>query len=363
MKRNIQAILMRVLFTILLPAENGNAQSGESEQDFKISGYGEIFYSYALNRPADHHIAPFLYNYNRHNTFNVNLAMLKASYSRERFRGNIALMAGTYTNDNMVNEKGALQYIYEANAGVKITRNKNLWLDAGILPAHIGWESAIGKDCPTLTRSIAAENSPYFETGARLSYTTDNGKWYIAALALNGWQRIERTDGNNSLSFGHQLLFKPGKNITINSSSYIGNDKPDSTRQMRYFHDLYGQFQLSRHFTVTLGFDAGAEQQIKGSNRYNTWYSTAIIAAYAINNWNIALRGEYYQDPRGVIITGTANGFKALGYSLNVDKKIAGNFLWRVEARRFNSKDNLFSKYTRATNNDFFMTSSFAFSF
>ncbi|ANH80809.1 hypothetical protein A8C56_07300 [Niabella ginsenosidivorans] len=353
-------LTVALLSTRALWAQNDST----AQHSLSISGYADVYYAYDFNKPANHIIAPFLYNYNRHNTFNVNLAMIKASYNRERVRGNIALMAGTYTNDNMTNEKGALKNIYEADAGVKIVKNKNLWIDAGILPSHIGWESAIGKDGPTLTRSIAAENSPYFETGARLSYTTDNGKWYIAALALNGWQRIERPDGNNSIAFGHQVIFKPNASITINSSSFIGNDKPDSIRQMRYFHDLYGQLQLSKHFALTLGLDAGAEQQFKNSDRYNTWYSAVAIAAYTLNNWNIALRGEYYQDPRGVIIpVATANGFKTWGYSLNVDRRITGNFLWRVEARAFNSKDKLFLQNNQPTYNKFLITSSLAFSF
>ena len=120
-------------------------------------------------------------------------------------------MAGTYPQDNMVAEQGALRYINEANIGVKISENKNLWIDAGIMPSHIGWESAIGKDNYTLTRSIAAENSPYFETGVRLSYTTDNGKWYLSGLVLNGWQRIAKPEGNQSISFGHQVTYKPSE--------------------------------------------------------------------------------------------------------------------------------------------------------
>ena len=56
-----------------------------------------------------------------------------------------------------------------------------------------------------LTRSLAAENSPYFETGAKISYTSDNGKLFLSGLVLNGWQRIARLEGNQTLAFGHQI--------------------------------------------------------------------------------------------------------------------------------------------------------------
>lgn len=358
--------IIPVLFSFpFLTIQELKAQDENPEKKLTISGYGEVFYSYDLSNPANHIKQPFFYTYNRHNTFNVNLAMLKANYSTERARGNIALMAGTYSNDNMTAEKGLLKNIYEANAGFKLSKKKELWVDAGILPSHIGWESAIGKDCPTLTRSIAAENSPYFETGARMSYTSDNGKWYMSGLVLNGWQRIERPDGNNSPAFGHQLTFKPTDKITLNSSSFIGNDKPDSIRQMRYFHDLYGQFLLSPNVATTIGFDIGMEQKEKGSKSYNRWFTPVLILNWFSDNWNLALRGEYYSDPKGVIIpTATPNGFKVAGYSLNIDRKITDQFVWRLEARGLNSKDKIFySSDDKPVNNNFAVTTSLAFSF
>jgi hypothetical protein len=40
------------------------------------------------------------------------------------------------------------------------------------MPSHIGFESVISADCWTLTRSLLAENSPYYETGMRLEATS-----------------------------------------------------------------------------------------------------------------------------------------------------------------------------------------------
>lgn len=125
-----------------------------------FSGYAEIFYSYDFNQPANPIRQPFLYTYNRHNEFNLNLGLVKANYATENMRANLALMTGTYPQDNMSAEQDLLKHINEANIGFKISKTKNIWIDAGIMPSHIGWESAIGKDNLTLTRSIGAENSP-----------------------------------------------------------------------------------------------------------------------------------------------------------------------------------------------------------
>lgn len=316
----------------------------EDDKPLKISGYAEVYYQHDFNNPENNSRPGFVYSHNRNNEFNVNLAFVKANYETERLRANLALGVGTYMNANYAAEPDVLKNIYEANVGFKISKSKNLWIDAGILPSHIGFESAVGADCFTLTRSMPADNSPYFETGAKISYTTDNGKWLVSGLVLNGWQRIQRPEGNSTPAFGHQLTFKPNEKLTLNSSSFIGNDKADSIRQMRYFHNLYAIYQVNEKFGIIAGFDIGAEQKEKGSDAYNSWYAPVLIAKYAPSEkFSIMARGEYYHDEKGVIIaTGTENGFKTFGYSLNADYYILPNLVWRTEVKNLSSQDEIF---------------------
>lgn len=341
------------------------AQKDSNTPHFTISGYLEVYYGYDFGKPEDHNRPPFIYSHNRHNEVNLNLGFIKAGYQTEKLRTNFALAAGTYMNANLASEPGVLKNIYEANAGVKISKNANLWVDAGIFASHIGFESAVSKDCQTLTRSIMAENSPYYEAGAKIGYSSPNEKWFMSALLLNGWQHIQRPDGNNTPAFGHQLTFKPNAKITLNSSSFIGNDKPDSTKQMRYFHDFYGIFQLNEKLSFTAGFDIGAEQKFKGSKDYNTWYSPAFILGFQPHEkHHLAGRLEYYNDAKGVIIsTAKPNGFKTWGYSVNYDYAILKNVVWRSEAKLFNASDNLFTKEGEVTKNNFCVTTSLAISF
>lgn len=338
----------------------------EENKPLKISGYAEIYYQFDANNPKNNSRPPFIYSHNRNNEVNLNLGFIKANYETEKLRANLSLATGTYMNANYSAESGVLKNIYEANVGVKISKSKNLWIDAGILPSHIGFESAISKDCWALTRSLQAENSPYFESGAKISYTSNSGKWFLSGLVLNGWQRIQRVDGNSTVAFGHQLTYKPTEKITLNSSSFIGSDKPDSLRQMRYFHNLYGIFQLTDKFALTTGFDIGAEQKAKGSDQYNVWYSPVIIAKFSpTEKLSFAVRGEYYQDKKGVIIaTGTDNGFQTFGYSLNADYWILPNLVWRTEVKNLNSKDQIFLNRNEAfKDNNFSAVTSLAVSF
>ena len=353
---------LSLLLSFFILLTHAAAQSDTSALKWSISGYAEPYFGYDFNQPKNDERPAFIYSHNRHNEFNINLAYIKAAVSTDRTRANLALMAGTYANANLANEPGTLRNVLEANGGVKLSKKHNLWLDAGIFGSHIGFESAIGKDCWTLTRSILAENSPYYEAGAKLTFTSKNEKWMLSALALNGWQRMQRVPGNSLLSGGWQIQYKPNDRITLNSSGFIGTDKPDTARLIRVFHNFYGIFQLTQSFGLTFGFDTGWEESPVPQAKANFWYSPVIIGRYAFNSRvAVAARVEFYDDLHGVIIqTGTSHGFQTSGLSANVDILFHKNALWRIEGRFLNSKDDVFVRNGRMTNTNGFLTTSLA---
>lgn len=361
MKNNCNSMKKLILFLLAFPVITTFAQEKDKPQ-VGWTAYLETYYQYDFNKPKDNNRPPFIYSHNRHNEFNLNLGFIKGTYNSERTRANLALAAGTYVNANYSNEPGILKNIFEANIGFKISKNKNIWIDAGILPSHIGFESAISKDCWTLTRSLLAENSPYFEAGAKLSYTSDNGKWLMSAMALNGWQRITRVNGNSLMSWGAQLQFKPSEKIVLNYSNFLGTDNPDSTRKIRFFHNLFGTFTLTDHLGLIAGFDIGTEGK---NGAHNNWYSPVIIVKYSFNEkWSMSGRAEVYNDKKEVIITtGTPNGFQTSGYSVNIDFGPSKNILLRLEARNLRSKDAIFQKENNSVKGNFFITSSLAVNF
>ncbi len=332
--------LLFLIITSLFFINGSQAQKYFTDSNLSISGYLETYFVFDFSNPNDHLRPQFLYSFNRHNEVNLNMGYVMAAYDNSKVRGKLALMTGTYANANLSAEPGVLKNIFEANAGVKISTEKELWIDAGVFASHIGFESAVGANCWNMTRSLLAENSPYYLSGVKVSYTSENRKWFLSGLLLNGWQRIQRIPGNNTPAAGHQLTWTPNEKVTLNSSSFAGSDSPDSTRKMRYFHNLYGQFQLSNKFALLAGLDMGAEQKAYLSNRYNFWYSPVLIARLSSGE-NLAFAGrlEYYSDKNGVIIsTGQDDPFQVFGYSLNMDLRVTDNLLWRLEGRVLNSK-------------------------
>lgn len=352
-------------FSSIGQSSSDTTNSWNKKPTLELSGFIDAFYVYDFNQPQSAKRQAFLFNHNRHNEFNINLAFLKFALSHEKYRANLALHAGTYSNDNYAAEPGVLKNIFEATIGLALDKKNKLWLDAGIMPSHIGFESAISSDNMNLTRSLLAENSPYFLAGAKLTYAP-NDKIELAGLVVNGWQRIQRLNGNSMLSFGSQLKYTPTEKVTINWSTFIGTDDPDSLRRMRYFSNLYSQINFTENVAFIAGFDVGMQQKFKNSTEQNIWLSPVIIAQFTLNNhWKTAIRGEYYEDKAGVIIpTGTFNGFMTSGVSVNVDYAPTENILCRLEGRWLNSKDKIFeSNASTFSNNNFILGASIAIKF
>ncbi len=348
---------MKLIATFLGLSVAVTAFAQDKPAPLQFSGYVETYYAYDFSRPANGERPDFLYNYDQHNEFNINLAYLKAAYTGEQIRSNLAIMAGTYAQANLILEPELARYVFEANAGVKLAKNKNLWLDVGIMPSHIGFESAIGKDCWTLSRSIIAENSPYYESGAKVTYISSDEKWQMSGLLLNGWQRIARTNRSNIPDFGSQLLYKPSDRFTFNWSTYIGKESYTTALLNRYFNNLYVQSQLNSKWGMLAGFDIGAQERSQDNNALDYWWSRVFIVRYTPRDYfRLALRIEDYVDPRNVILNLTSTEFRVQGASLNLDFIKSKYGMLRIEPRYLYSVNPIFVKGNQLVNSNFAFT-------
>lgn len=299
-----------------------------------------------------------MYNYNRHNEFNINIALLRAKLEYENVYASIALHAGTYVEDNYAAEK--IKYLNEAFVGLYFDKLKKHSLEVGILPSYIGFESATTASNLTLSRSILAENSPYFMTGIKYNFKPSD-KWTFVALLTNGWQRIAKPNKEVAPSFGSQIVYKPSGDATFNWSTFVGKEFNGTGFAMRYFSNLYYDQKWNAKWRTIAGFDIGNQEL---SNKQSaTWLSPVFIAQYSINpKWQAAFRTEYYQDKENVIIA-TSDAFEAFGFSFNVDYVPNSKVKLRNEARYINSKNNVFADASSLVPSTLFWTSSLNFEF
>ncbi|MCH7410011.1 porin [Belliella sp. DSM 111904] len=340
-----------ILFAVALMGTVQAMAQDPKKPDIKFSGFVDVYYGFDFNQPFSNERPDFLFNHTRHNEVNLNLGLVNMEIDGGFYRGNIGLMVGTYAQYNLAAEQDLLKNVFEANIGLALDKERKLWIDAGIFASHIGFESAISAQNYTLTRSLLAENSPYFLSGAKLTYTP-NEKWEFEGGIFNGWQRIQRLPGNTSPAFGTRVTHTPNDKLTFNWSTFIGNDFPQEDKRMRYFNNLYAQLQVSQKVGLILGFDYGIQEEsssivaVGDERAFEQWFSPVGILRVDFNeNWGMALRSEYYQDEKGVIISSfSPAGFKTTGFSINIDRKITDNILFRIEGRHLQNASPNFEK-------------------
>jgi hypothetical protein len=320
------------------------AQDSVGARAFSFGAYVEAYLGLGFTGTSGGRRPAYLYHFTRDGRPAVNLAYVRADYARGGLRVHGALAAGSYMSANYAAESRGLRNILEANVGVRLARKADVWLDAGVLPSHIGFESAVGRDNWNLTRSMVAENSPYYETGVRLSHTSADGRLQAGYYLLTGWQRIRMLPGNTMPSHGLQVNYKPSGRLTLNYSGFIGTDRPDSLRRWRHYHDLYAILDLGGGFGMVAGLDIGVERPLRPDVGVDIWHAPVCILRYAPDgSWALALRAERYADAGGVIIdTGRPGGFRADGYSANLDHRPSERVMLRAEARLFRSRTRVF---------------------
>ena len=355
----MKIIIFSMLMVSGIAVSAQDSSANEKKTRLEISGYTDIYYQFDFNKPGDKQRPPFLYNFKRHNEINTNLTLLKASYNGKKIRANLGVMAGNYAKYNLAAEPEFFRYIYEANIGYKFSEKVSV--DAGILPSHIGCESAVAKDNWNLSRSILAESSPYYETGIKFNYSP-NDQWSFSLLVLQGWQNIK--DHNSSKALGTQIIFTPNEKMVFNSSSFIGNEKPDSAKQVRLFHNFHFTYNISSKLKTLFMLDLGAERKID-KEEYNKWMGTALLLQYSFaKKFAAAARAEFYRDKNGVIISNYLPAkFETTGLAFNLDYHPFKYMVIRGEIRYLHAKDKIFERNNSPVQSNFSILGSAAFYF
>ncbi|SET36855.1 porin [Hymenobacter actinosclerus] len=366
---------MKALLTLslaLLAAGGASAQTTAAPADsaapnpLTVYGFVDGYYGYDFKYAPTNTRPAFLYSHNRQNEFTINQGLVGLRYDNGQVRGAIGLHAGSYPSANYAAEDPVLRHIYEGYAGFR-PFNK-AWLDVGIFASHIGFESALSKDNWTLTRSLMAENSPYYEAGARFTYEVAP-RLTLTGLVLNGWQNIRET--NQGKALGTQLQWRPTAKLLINSSTFYGNEQPpDSVRRRRYFHNFYATYAATSRLSLALVFDVGKQESERRGGKADTWHTGAAFVRYQLApQWSATARAEYYHADRGVLIgSGSPRpgdpGFRVKAASLNLDYAPAANVVVRVEGRLMDARRPIFEQ-RNSRNADSYgnLTSSIALSF
>jgi hypothetical protein len=322
------------ILTILIAASvYSNAQTITFKDSAKLTFSGVVEPYFTYDKDSSHVLQKqdFVVSYKNNRAFSVNIALVKANFEYKAMRANLAIQMGSYVDANLATESNGMKYINEANIGFKLSKTKNIWLDAGIIPSHIGSETVWTKDNMTLTRSIVADNTPFYQAGACLNYTSKNEKLYLSALFINGWQRVSRL---GAFGYGTQLKYKFSNKISLNYSTYFGFM---SSTEFRNYHNGFLNISPTKNWKIQAGLDLGFQKLNRvngiGSTRM-IWAPLLIVQYKHDNHWAFTLRNEYYGDMKNMIIDLPSQyGTRTYALSLNADYKINKYLIFRNEVK------------------------------
>ncbi len=334
-----------VLTVILIGAGTAQARGQDSTASrTSVSAFIDAYYAYDFGRPPGRDRS-FLTQAVRTNEFNLNLVHLALALDRSNVRAKLALQAGTSVQANFAAEPrtGAIsgpeltRHIQEATLGVRAA--SGVWIDAGIYPSYIGWEGWVSATNPTYTRSLVAEFTPYFLSGARVTWTPSK-RVTIQGHLMNGWQNV--SENNDAKAVGVRVDYSPSDRLTLVYANYAGNEQPTGTpAKTRFFQQAMAKGTAGR-----LGWQAQVDYGREGRGGTNRdWYGWAAIGRWSFDPATaLAIRIEHYSDPHQVIVvTGRSDGLVASSGSAGVDRTLPGGVLWRLEARRIRATTPLFA--------------------
>lgn len=342
------------------------SSSGEQIGKLTIGAYIDAYFGYDFSRPETGQI-PYFVSMNRHNEASINLAFLDVRYNSERIRGRFVPGFGTYMNSNYQGESGSLKNLVEANVGYKMFKDKEIWVDFGILGSPYTNESAVSRDHLMYTRSFAPEYVPYYLSGAKISMPISE-KFTAYLYLLNGWQQIR--DQNRGKSIGTQLEFRPNAKNLFNWNTYLGDErnkeKPDD--RLRLFSDLYWIYKSGGNWDFTSCIYGGFQNNL--DERFNKkvfWWQYNFIARYSFSD-KASLSGslEYFSDPNAIQITSETIQSEIQVFSKGIcfNFNPESNLTLRLEARYFKAREAIFKDLAQQPTSDkFWLVSNVTFSF
>ena len=314
------------------------AQEKDTTSSFKFSGYVDTYYAYYTDSVGTNNYSKFPVISPRSNVFGLNIIQFTGQYTSDKIRA-----IGTIHYGDIPASAWAAQpfnMIQDANIGFKLC--KNLWLAAGFFKTHIGTEALLPKDNIASTLSVITVYEPWFQAGAKLTYTP-NENLTMSLHLLNGYNTFVET--NKSKSIGMAITYLLGKRGSIGYYNLIGDESHDSvtTSHLRVLNNLVFTYELTNKLKVLAGVDYIYEQHssISDSTKAAFIYSGILTFRYQLTSkLGAYARGELFNDANGMLTGKIADaqnkqtGYILTGETAGLEYKVSDNSYIRLEGRQ-----------------------------
>ena len=344
----VRSLLTSMLYLILLNSAPAYSEQVIYDQDeYKVSLDGLFDLYYGSDFSSSHNsVKQFATQAIRNEQLNVNLVYLGSTVELERIKLRLAAQGGNSVDINYSSESNPqVRYLQEAYLGYSIL--DNLEIVGGIYLSHIGQESFISVSNINYQRSLIADYSPYYESGAKFIYKPDEDLEFQFHL-LNGWQNITNNSyEDGDLGYGTYLKYQIDPSLYLMHATYVGNINYSSNNYdgLRIFNDLGFGYKINELTELVGSYDFGFQEVGEAiDNDYSFWNGFSVSLGHKLTEkLRLGTRVEGFFDSDNLIVsTKNSAPFKVWGGSLNVDYYLLNDLWLRGEVRYLKSADSVF---------------------
>jgi len=318
-------------------------------REFQISGMVDTIYGYNFNEPPDGKSPGRVYDRNSEE-FNLNageLVFQKPITERHPWGARIDLYGGTDSEPNWSAGLGDpedyinLQQAYfeiDASLASIIPDANKLNLKFGKFVSLIGAEVIESRDNWNTTRAFAFGYAvPFTLTGARATYTFDNG-WDAALALVNGWDTFQDTNQSKSVEghFGfNNIKLGEVSSLTFLVQGIYGSEMADDNDSKRALGDFVAIWKTPwEPLSFMYNFDYGHEENGDPDGGPAHWVAQAVYGRVNIlEQVSLSTRLEYFDDAEGVrISSGYPANYKE--YTVTLEYRPIEKMVTRLEFRR-----------------------------
>ena len=274
----------------------------------------------------------FYYNHHTLRKPSLNYASVLFEKKLDTWQFQLGIHDGIYVRRNYADQPKLSQLLSHANLQYTFPKKPSFKIMAGVFPSHIGFEAVRSDANLTASRSMLAENSPYYESGLQLQYAQYEKPWKLGVHLLTGWQQAQIVMPIKHISWGYNFEYAITPYLTLNYNGFIGYLNTAS-EQRRSYQNFYATLNTDKWKTIW-GFDQGS---MSISHQNHQWISPVFIVQH---HWkkqlNWAFRYEYMQtfsDPLFLVDQNTLFD-RRNATSVNLDFNSKKNWLWRLEYKQ-----------------------------
>jgi hypothetical protein len=305
--------------------------SDSTKKAFNLTGSIDAYYRYNFHNAEDlgdagyNNLTSFT---NSQNTFAIGMASLKADYTTGKVTAVADLGFGKRAQEFSYNDSSIMRIVKQAY--VSYAPSDKVKFTFGKWATHVGYELVDAYLNRNYSMSYMFSKGPFFHTGLKADFTL--GKVGIMVGVANQTDQTE-------LSFGKKWILgqvSGGSDKVKAYLNYQGGKLMDETSVNQV--DLVVTGTVSDKFSLGVN---GTLQNIKADKQDGeSWWGSALYLNFdPTKTFGLTLRGEYFDDEKGL----TDVGSKVLAATLTGNIRI-DNLTIMPEFRLDNAKDEIFVK-------------------